>query len=255
MAPILSNAQSNTNTQLIWSGQPDAAPAGQAESAPTFAPTFTAASEDTSVSSSRNRSYMLWIDGVGAWQLCAGHSFTIGAPSFEAAPADVVLLANISRHHAALHYQSDTWSVTASQSTSVSGRTVDSPTALRSGDQLCLAERVRLGFRVPTTLSSSAVIDFQSNHRPTHTVDGIILMVDHCLLGPRRDHHVCCPDWPDVVVLYDQDDALRCRSSIALCVNGRPVSDSVSLKSGSVVTGDELRFRVEEMSWDASSLR
>ena len=211
---------------------------------------LTADFEDASVSSSPNRSFMLWIDGVGAWQLCAGRRFTIGAPSFENPSADVALLANISRNHAALHYQADTWSVTASQPTSVSGQPIHAATGLRSGDQLCLADRVRLGFRIPTPLSSSAVIDFESNHRPTHTVDGIILMVDHCLLGSRRDHHVCCPEWPDVVVLYDQDGTLRCRSSAPLCIDGRLVADSARLESGSVVTGDDLRFRVEEVSED-----
>jgi len=192
-------------------------------------------------------SYMIWIDGVGAWQLCIGQSFSIGAPTFESKSADIALLANISRQHAALHYESDQWRVTADQPTSVSGRTVTQSAGIRSGDELCLAERVRLGFRIPSVLSSSAVIDFESNHRPTHTVDGIILMVDHCLMGPRRDNHICCPEWPDVVVLYHQDGQLRCRSSFAMKVNGKTVSDSASLYHGAVVEAEDLRFRIEEI--------
>ncbi len=199
------------------------------------------------VSDNPIKSYMLWIDGVGAWQLYVGSSFSVGAPTLESKSADISLLANISRQHAVLHYEADHWHVTSEHATSVSGRTVNSSAGIRSGDQLCLADRVKLGFRVPSVLSSSAVIDFESNHRPTHTVDGMILMVDHCLLGPRRDQHICCPDWPDVVVLYAQHGSLRCRSSFPLKVDGKPISDSAPLTHGTIVDGEDLRFRIEEI--------
>ncbi len=210
-------------------------------------PAAVATLRDLVVSNSPVKSYIMWIDGVGAWQLYAGSSFSIGAPTFESSSADVTLLANISRRHATLHYESDHWRVTADHLTTVSGRTVDSAVGLRSGDQLCLADRVKLGFRVPSKLSSSAVIDFESNHRPAHTVDGIILMVDHCLLGPRCDQHICCPDWPDIVVLYVQHGSLYCRSSLPLNVDGKLVSASFPLKHGAVVDGEGLRFRIEEI--------
>lgn len=91
------------------------------------------------------------------------------------------------------------------------------------------------------------MIDFESDHRPNHSLDGILLLADHCLLGPRTDHHVYCANWPDVVVLYSQDGELRCRSKIALQVDGRSVTESAALSDGSVVNSDELRFRVERM--------
>ncbi len=210
-------------------------------------PTTPATLKELAVSKNPVKSYMLWIDGVGAWQLYVGSSFTIGAPTFESKSADITLLANISRQHAALHYSSDQWQVASDHPTTVSGRTVQTSAGIRSGDQLCLAERVKLGFRIPSVLSQSAVIDFESNHRPTHTVDGIILMVDHCLLGPRSDHHVCCPDWPDVVVLYAQNNSLRCRASFPLKIDGKLMSESASLAHGAVVEGEDLRFRIEEI--------
>jgi hypothetical protein len=199
------------------------------------------------VSNSPVKRYMLWIDGVGAWQICLGSSFSIGAPTFESESADITLLANISRQHASIVHEADQWRVVTDHATTISGRTVTSTAGIRSGDQLCLANRVKLGFRIPSVLSSSAVIDFESNHRPEHTVDGIILMVDHCLLGPRHDQHICCPDWPDVVVLYVQDGMLRCRSAVPLQVDGKPVSDSAPLRHGAIVDGEDLRFRIEEI--------
>ncbi len=209
--------------------------------------TSTTVRKSNTVSTSRCNSYMLWIDGVGAWQLCAGDSFVVGAPSLEDKSADIALLANVSRRHATLSRQDENWILDAHQPTSVSGRSVTGRCSLRSGDQICLAERVRLGFRIPSVLSSSAVIDFESDHRPSHSVDGIILMTDHCLLGPRRDHHIYCPEWPDLVVLFYQQGQLRCRSKTAMKVDGNAVTGSEALNHGSVVSGDDFRFRVEQL--------
>lgn len=191
--------------------------------------------------------YILWIDGVGAWQLSLGTEFQIGGPTHEDVAADICLMANLSRRHALLSRNGEDWFIHPHGSTVVSGRTITRPALLRSGDEICLAERVRLGFRIPSVLAGSALIDFESHHRPAQSVNGIILMTDSVLLGPRKDHHVCCSDWPDVVVIYHQAGVLRCRSKAALSVNGNRVQDSVELIDGTVVSGEEFRFRIERL--------
>ncbi len=191
--------------------------------------------------------YMLWIDGVGAWQLCVGSQFLIGGPTLEDKSADICLMANLSRRHASLLRNGEDWFIHPHGLTVVSGRTVTGPTLLRTGDEICLAERVRLGFRIPSVLAGSALIDFESPHRPAHSVNGIILMTDSILLGPRKDHHVCCPDWPELVVIYNQDGVLRCRSKAILTVNGVRVRDSAALSDGAIVSGDDFRFRIEKL--------
>ena len=191
--------------------------------------------------------YMLWIDGVGAWQLCVGSQFLIGGPTLEHTSADICLMANLSRRHASLLRNGEDWFIHPHNSTVVSGRAVSGPTLLRTGDVICLAERVRLGFRIPSVLTGSAVLDFESPHRPAQSVNGIILMSDSILLGPRKDHHVYCPDWPELVVIYNQDGVLRCRSKAPLSVNGARVRDSANLSDGAVVSGDDFRFRIERL--------
>ncbi|MCA9036289.1 MAG: hypothetical protein KDA91_14235 [Planctomycetaceae bacterium] len=191
--------------------------------------------------------YVLWIDGVGAWQLCMGGQFLIGGPTLEHQAADICLLANLSRQHATLKRIREDWFIQPHAATVVSGRTITDQTLLKTGDQIKLAERVRLGFRIPSILSGSAVIDFESSHRPTQSVNGIILMTDTCLLGPRRDHHVCCPDWGDLVVLFRQDGQLRCRSKLPLKVNDVQIRDSAPLQDGAIVSCEDLRFRIEKM--------
>lgn len=202
---------------------------------------------DQALNSDLCQRYMLWIDGVGAWQLCAGQRFNIGSPSLERRSADIALLANVSRQHASLLHNGSDWKVQAHQLTAVAGRPVADSTVLRSGDQICLAERVKLGFRVPSPLGFSAVIDFESDHRPTYSVDGIILMTDHCLLGPQADHHVWCRHWSEMVVLFLQNGQLHCRSKAELSVNGVPVQGPAVLPHGAVVTAEDMRFRVEQM--------
>ena len=203
---------------------------------------------ETSMNPPENcRNYMMWIDGVGAWQLAVGTTFVLGAESSEEKAADISFLANISRRHATLSLRGRDWLLSPHQSTTVCGKTAESMVLLRSGDSICLAKRVQLGFRVPSELSSSAVLDFESDHRPTHSVDGIILMTDHCLLGPRRDDHVYCSDWPDRVILFQKSGKLMCRSRSPVAVDGKAIRDSTTLEHGNVVSGENIRFRIEEI--------
>jgi hypothetical protein len=199
------------------------------------------------VTDSECNRYMLWIDGVGAWQVCAGDTFVLGAPSQEHKSADISLLANISRRHATIRNKSDSWTLNAHHPTHVAGQDVDGIVSLTSGDEIRLAQSVRLGFRIPSALSTSAIIDFESEHRPTHSVDGVVLLSDHCLLGPRKDHHICCPNWQQTVILFYRDGQLRCRSKAHFAVNGKVVCESKQLRHGDIVAGDEFRFRIEEI--------
>jgi hypothetical protein len=203
-------------------------------------------SRDKSVVSVSCDRYMLWIDGVGAWQLCVGSEFLIGGPTRENPSADICLMANLSRRHATLKRIEEDWFIQPHQSTVVSGRSISGPSLLRSGDSICLAERVRLGFRIPSVLAGSAVVDFESHHRPAHSVNGIILMTDSVLLGPRKDYHVCCSEWSDLIVVYRQDGQLRCRSKMSMTVNGERVRDSAVLSDGAIVAGEDFRFRIEK---------
>ena len=214
---------------------------------------FEDTNSETNVADTLSERYMLWIDGVGAWQLLAGHEFLIGGPTMEQKPADICLMANLSRRHATLKRSGEDWFIHPHQSTVISGKSITSQTLLRTGDAICLAERVRLGFRIPSVLSGSALIDFESHHRPSHSLNGIILMTDSVLLGPRKDHHICCPEWSDMIVIYHQDGQLKCRSRMAMSVNGERVRDSAALNDGAIVSGEEFRFRIEKQSLNPSA--
>ena len=169
----------------------------------------------------------------------------MAVPTFDAEQADISLMANLSRIHATVRRSGDSWSLQAHSKTQVGGRNIDEKTSLRRDASIRLGNSVELGFRVPTALSATAVLDFVSEHRPSQSVDGIVLIHENCLLGPGPENHIVCPDWPDTLVLFRRDGSWHCKSRMNLAVDGDIVTDSHQVKAGSMITGDELRLRIE----------
>lgn len=201
----------------------------------------------TADSGNTSKGFMLWIDGVGAWMACLGEETTIGGPTFDKEPADISLMANISRIHTTIKRGGDSWSLEAHSKTQVGNRDIESKTTLRNDTTIKLGNAVELGFRVPTALSATAVLDFVSEHRPAQSVDGIVLIHENCLLGPGPENHIVCPDWPDTLVLFKRDGKWHCKSRMNLAVDGDIVTDSHEVKAGSIISGDELRLRIEAL--------
>jgi hypothetical protein len=196
--------------------------------------------------SARPGRYMLWIDGAGAYLVCLGERVSIGGAVLEGNTADVPLLASLSRRHATIVRSREGYLLEAHSSTRVGNRPVDGNVYLNNGYEIELGTGVRLRFWMPTVLSSTAVLEFLSDHRPCRSVDGVILMQETCLLGPGRENHVRCPDWPDSVVLYLDGGNFCCKSRSDLFVGTKLLRDGVCVQPGDVVTGtDPIRFRIE----------
>lgn len=201
----------------------------------------------------RNACHSLWIDGVGCFWVMLGERITIGGPEPIAPKStdhgesvDLALLSDLKRHHAAILRTGEGYLLEPCGAVRTSGRDVIQKEALTEGASLELGRTVRIRFRQPTALSLSARLEFLSDHRPSQAVDGVVLLADTCLLGPGRDNHVICPDWPGTVLLIRQGDELWCRSAQALTVNGHRLGSGRRLRSGDVIMGEDLRFRIEE---------
>ena len=189
--------------------------------------------------------HLLWIDGVGAFLLYHGERVTIGGPTQDGAPADLSLLANLARKHAAIVRCREGYIVESAGPAMVAGRTVNEQTTLHDKYEVVLGDRVRLRFELPSVLSTSARLSFLSDHRPSPTVDGVVLMDDTCLLGPGSENHIRCPDWKDSVLLFRKDSQIWCKSRMELFVGERHIPQGGMLRSGDVVNGPDLRFRIE----------
>ena len=202
-------------------------------------------------SSTNESRQLLWIDGVGGFLLLTGQAVTIGGPT--SPDADIQLLASLSRRHATIHRDDGGYLLEPHGPTRVNGRQAAEWTELTDGADITLGNTVQLGFHRPTVLSGSARLSFQSDHRPSHSLDGVVLVADTCLLGPGRDCHIRCPEWEDSVILIHRDRQWLVRSPrVALEVNGHRLRGESEIGDGQVVTGPDLRFHIEPLKTDSS---
>lgn len=189
--------------------------------------------------------YLLWIDGVGTWLVLWDERIVVGGPGSDNRGADVALLADLTRRHATIIREGESYRLEAHASTTVSGRVVTDQTWLNDRYEIGLGRNVRLRFQLPSVLSSTAVLRFESDHRPERALDGVVLMEDTCLLGPGGGQHICCRDWPESLVLFRRDNRFFCKSRVALTSAGRLIDEQSPLAVGSVVSGPGISFRLE----------
>ncbi|MDA1015073.1 MAG: hypothetical protein O3A00_11560 [Planctomycetota bacterium] len=192
--------------------------------------------------------FMLWIDGVGSFLLCVGERVTVGGPrgsNVEQPAADIAFLANLSRTHATLVRKSDSLILEAHSTASVDGRVVRDFESIVAGSSIVLGNSVRMSVSKPSELSMTARLDVQSVHRLEQSVDGILLFAETCLLGPSTDCHVRCPAWPESVLLVRRSNEFYCRSQADLIVGDEIANGMTEMPIGSVVSGQEIRFRID----------
>jgi len=196
--------------------------------------------------------FLLWIDGVGAFLLLTRQAVTIGGPT--AADADIQLLASLSRKHATIHRDDGNYLLEAHGPTSVDQRPVIESAELRDGAEISLGPTVRLAFHRPTVLSGSGRLSFQSDHRPSRSLDGVVLVADTCLLGPGRDCHIRCPEWDDsVILIHRRRDWLVRSPRLSLEINGKRLRGEAPITDGQIVTGSDLRFHIESLTEKSSN--
>jgi len=200
---------------------------------------------DSTYSSAEQSNYTLWIDGVGVFQLFLGSKFTVGGMQSGSGETHLSLLADLSDQHAHISRSGEGYLFESAGNAEVQGREAHRPVVLNDGYRIQLGRDVQLRFRQPTALSRSACIDFESDHRPGRALDGIVLMAETVLLGPGNDCHIVCPEWESSVMLVRKEGQLFCQSKLGLSIDGQLAPDGNKVQDGSVVTGPELRFRLE----------
>lgn len=189
--------------------------------------------------------FMLWIDAVGGYLVCLNHRIIIGQ-AHPGSPVDVPLQADISRRHACIRREGEGYLVEpVGGSVKLDGKPIDGPALLTDGDELELGDGVRLRFRRPHVLSASARLEILSRHRTQPFVDGVILMAESCVLGPKWQNHVVCRDWKGDVVLYRQEEKLFCRAMESLEIDGQLHDGRGKLGPDSRVVGSDFSLSLE----------
>lgn len=195
-------------------------------------------------SSAGIRRQVLWIDGVGGYLLCPADEIVIGQ-AISGSNADVAVVGDLSRQAAAIRRNGGDYLLQPIQETRINGAVVERPQLLRDGQVIELGPRVRIRFSKPSPLSSSARLDLVSLHRWKPSVDGILLLADSCIFGPRTPSHVLCPDWQHELLLFKGADQWYFRTAAEVQVSGKPHSGSVPMTPGMRVRGEDFSFSVE----------
>ena len=125
------------------------------------------------------------------------------------------------------------------------GKPVTEPALLSDGDEIVLGEAVKLRFRKPHVLSSSARLEIISRHRTLPYADAVILMAESCVLGPKWQNHVVCRDWNGDVVLYRTDDKIMCRAMESIEIDGQLHDGRGTVRPGSHVVGTDFSLSLE----------
>ncbi len=191
--------------------------------------------------------FLLWIDGVGGYLVCMADEVVVG----QATPGSSVAIpiqADLSRQHARISRQGDAYMIEPLHSTRVNGQVVRGKTLVSDGDMIEMAGTVRLRFRQPHALSASARLEFVSHHRTLPKADGILLMAESCVLGPKWQNHVVCREWQGDVVLYRRDGQLCCRAMDSIEIDGRLCDGRGQLASNSHVSGTDFSLCLEEIA-------
>lgn len=187
---------------------------------------------------------MLWIDSVGGYLLCLDQEVTIGQPGPGASPS-LPILADISRRHAVLRREGGRYVLEPFAEVRVAGRPIHGPTPLDAESEIELGA-VRLRLVRPHALSATARLVIESGHRTVPAADGVLLMAESCVLGPRPHSHIVCRKWKDDLVVFRQGVQLLCRSSAALEIDGTGVEGPAVLAPGRRVEGEDFALSIED---------
>lgn len=190
--------------------------------------------------------FLLWVDAVGGYFVCLDDKIEIG----QAAPSNQVhlpILADLSQRHARLRREGESYILEPMSTVRVNGVNQDQTILLSDQDEVEMGP-VRMRFRQPHALSSTARIDLLSRHRTHPFADSILLFAESCVLGPASHNHIVCRDWPSDVVLFRSGDKLCCRSMEPLEVDGTPCNSKAELRMDSRICGEDFSMTLEPLS-------
>ena len=155
---------------------------------------------------------IVWIDGVGGYLLCLGDEVTLGQPTGKGGP-EIAILADLSRRHATIRRERESYVITPIHQVRIDGVELTGPRVLKENAQIELGESVCLRFNKPHALSSTAILKLESHHKTESAVDGILLMSESCVLGPKPQSHIPCRGWKEDLVIFRCGEDLRFRTA------------------------------------------
>jgi hypothetical protein len=183
---------------------------------------------------------VIWVDGVGSYLILTGDRITIGRPSTSAKP-DIALLAELEGIHAEILRVAEDYFLVPRGPVHVAGKPVKRH-LLADGDEFVLGARSRLTFRLPTSLSPTAILELGPGLRLDGDVRKVVLLDGHLIIGPGKGCHIETGRAEGRVIISAGADGFRCRAEDALLVDGSPVAADEPVPFGAHVEAGPLTF-------------
>ncbi len=189
--------------------------------------------------------FLLWIDSVGGFLVCLKDEVLLGQPGC-GDEVDIPIMGDVSRRHARIRRDGEGYLIEAIREVRLDGRKVETVASLLDGSRIEVGRGVRLVFRKTNGLSATARLDFASAHHTEPRTDGVLLMAESCIVGPRRHSHVVCPFWKQELILYRHNGALYCRTPGAMEIDGVRYQDRGGpLRPDSHIRNDQFSLGLE----------
>ena len=190
--------------------------------------------------------FFLWIDGVGGYLVCTNARIAVGQAAPEGGPVDVPLYADVSRIHASLQRDDESYVLESTREVQVNNQ--PAPRAvLHTGDRITLGSSCQMTFELPVPGCLSARLILSGGRRLPFAVDGVLLMADMLMLGAGEKVHVRIPELEKPVMLFRQKDRLGIRWPGEFAVQGRKCRDRELLPNAGTVSAEFFTFAIEPL--------
>jgi tetratricopeptide (TPR) repeat protein len=169
---------------------------------------------------------LIQVDGVGSYLVLRKACVSLGPVSSSPAP-DVGLMLEPSVRPVFIKRSEDDYFL--ADSAGGAGK------LLRNGQKVNITPRGRVGFRLPSSASTTAVVDLLGARMPRGDVRGVILMDREIVIGPGLSAHIRCDEMTEPAVLFVRDGRLVCQTTNEVAVDGQPTGRPALIPMGTPV--------------------
>lgn len=199
----------------------------------------------------RHQRFVLWIDAVASVLVCPHEEIWVGQ-ALDASGVQLPFQASLRRRHLKLVRQDGRYWLqfpersdgASGSGTVVVGDTEDGLTLIAAGSEIPLSEGLGLRLRIPSPLTSTAVLDYLGPLRSVPRTDFAVLMAQACLLGSSSQHHILIPELNQATLFYQGGDlSLRCEQPMT--IHGEAVPTVTKLRDGDRVESADFALTLE----------
>ena len=190
--------------------------------------------------------FMIWVDGVGGYWVCADATNSIGQAT-QQNDVSIPVSGDIQQVHAKIQSDDAGHLLHPVGPVFVEQQPVMEPQLLAHNRTFRMGESVSLRYCKPHPWSTTAVISFESRNRTYPWSDAVLIAGNTIILGPNAQSHIRCTRWEHEVILLQRDGQWYCRSFADFVIDGEPVDMEGVLKGNSRVEGRDFSFSLEEL--------